>query len=67
MQIANLAKDVALEEEYEVVCQAFLRWLFLDSGGLLIVARVDHLIDFKVCDELLIPADEVDVTIEVAT
>ena len=67
MQVANLAKDIALQVEDEVVCETLCRRLHFDSRRFGVLTRILHLIDVEVGDQLLVPADEVDVAIEVTT
>ena len=67
MQVAYLAEDIPLQVEDEVVRETFRWGLHFDSRRFGVLTRILHLIDVEVGDQFLVPADEVDVTVEVAT
>jgi len=67
MQITDFTENVTLKVEDEVVGETFRGWLLLDRRWLRVIAWVFHLVDTELRNELLVPTDEVDVTIEITT
>ena len=63
MKISNLTEDISLEIEDEVVREFITFRLIFDQRRLCVIAGVDHLVHTEFADQLLVPTDEVDITV----